>query len=209
MASHWKFAKLSRISKPRDAYNRPVLSMRQWDFYNQKRPGRALFDPKELWKVARKPRLRWQALASKTTFGINCPASGYVHGSDRVLKKLIVSTVGEAMSIRGAKPRQVCPHEEGSQWLSLVLPLSKTYHCWDDLPGLRQALEVLRCCLIHRAWQAVTWPQCQGMFEWCRSSEAELCSEEHVQVEARTWESERGWEQVGCCNEGNSLKSGK
>lgn len=43
------------------------------------------------------------------------------------------------MSIRGAKPRQVCPHEEGSQWLSLVLPLSKTYHCWDDLPGLGSA----------------------------------------------------------------------
>lgn len=68
-----------------------------------------------------------------------------------MLKKLIVSTVGEAMSIRVAKPRQVHPHEEGSQWLSLVLPLSKTYHCWINLPGLSQALEVLRHCLIHRA----------------------------------------------------------
>lgn len=69
-------------------------------------------------------------------------------------------------------PDRVCLHKEGSQWLSLVLPLSKIFHFWEDpgvsnrsAPGVRH--RPMKCS--GTVWytellQAARWPWCQGLF---------------------------------------------
>lgn len=146
-----KFAKSSRIPKPRYACKRPAPIIKQWDLYNRKGRRVLCSIQKNCKKWSGSPDWGDRLWPAKSPLERSRSVSGYPTAVTGVLKRLIVSTVGKASSIKVAKPRV---HHTSRRLMALLSSSTRqglSLAAWGNLPGLRKRpSEMLRHCLWHR-----------------------------------------------------------